>query len=65
MEAYQQRVIDEKAELDDKLVSLIAFIGSPIYNKMDERGKDLLVQQSHIMLSYSHTLAARIGTFKE
>lgn len=32
---HQQRVVAEKAELDEKLNKLEAFFESPIYNKLD------------------------------
>lgn len=64
MEPYQQRVIDEKAELDARLLKLAAFRETPACEALDwvERA-DLAIQQD-AMSSYSLALARRIGRFQ-
>lgn len=64
MEPYQQRVIDEKAELDAKLQKLAAFRQTPACEALDwtERA-DLAIQQD-AMTSYSLALGRRIGRFQ-
>ena len=61
---HQQRVLDEKAELDTKRSRLAAFIElSPIFGALpgDERGR--LVAQYRVMTEYSVILGDRISAF--
>lgn len=60
---HQQRVIDEKAELDTKLANLIPFLSSDTCHSLpfDERGR--LKRQSEIMVDYSKILGERIAAF--
>lgn len=59
----QQRVIDEKAELDAKLGNLIPFLSSDTCHSLpfDERGR--LKHQSMVMADYSKILGERIAAF--
>jgi hypothetical protein len=64
MQPHQQRVVDEKKELDDKLDKLKAFIEtSPIFKSLsaDERGR--LGKQFDVMAEYSSILSQRIAAF--
>lgn len=66
MEPYQQRVIDEKESLDDKIHKLSVFLGSasempPIPD--DEQGR--LKRQLGVMREYSTILGERIENFTE
>ncbi|NIE67459.1 hypothetical protein [Burkholderia sp. Ax-1719] len=61
--AHEQRVIDEKAQLDDRLVKLVAFFGTPIYAGLQEEEKFRLQVQSDAMETYSDVLGARIAAF--
>jgi hypothetical protein len=59
---YQQRVVDEKAELDGKAHLLAAFIAAPpVPVPADEIGR--LTTQLAIMDAYSAILTARIDAF--
>ena len=62
---HQQRVVDEKRDLDEKLQKLTAFISSEsfatIVQDADERGR--LVRQDEIMKDYSAVLGERIAAF--
>lgn len=62
---HQQRVLIEKAQLDDRLGKLTAFISSPkfieIVRDEDERGR--LVAKEECMKYYSAILAERIAAF--
>lgn len=62
---HQQRVVEEKRELDEKLQKLKAFISSASFTTIvqdaDERGR--LVCQEEIMKDYSAVLAERIAEF--
>ena len=65
MKPHQQRVVDEKAELDARLTKLSAFIGSPEFKNIvtDELERSRLVRQHDIMQEYSSILAWRIAAF--
>lgn len=64
MEAYQQRVVDEKAELDDKLGKLTKFIEpNPIFDGLPIEDKELLCRQAGVMREYSIILGSRIARF--
>lgn len=58
---YQLRVLHEKIELDDKIVSLSGFIGSPSHSALSVVDKRLLSEQLVVMRRYSALLAERIG----
>lgn len=61
MEDFKKRLIVEREELDDKLAKLEAFIGSPRFENLDERNRELLVSQCGAMRQYSDILAERIS----
>ena len=64
MEAYQQRVVDEKAELDAKMVRLHGFIAmSPVFAGLDSVERVLLHRQGYAMRVYSEILGKRIAAF--
>lgn len=66
MQPHQQRVIDEKTELDTKIQALIKFINgdNPVFKSLDNEEQDRLVDQLEIMSDYSDILAERIAAFK-
>ena len=61
MEDFKKRLIVEREELNDKLAKLEAFIGSPRFENLDERNRELLVSQRGAMRQYSDILTERIG----
>ncbi len=62
MQPHEQRVIDEKRALDEKLIKLVQFISaSPLFAKLDPTDQDLLRGQRDVMLHYSEILEARIA----
>ena len=64
MEAHQQRVVDEKTELDEKLDKLNSFIESnPIFGELPNAEKDRLNRQEVYMSLYSKVLGERIEAF--
>lgn len=66
MKPHQQRVVDEKTELDKKAVALSDFIGnSPIFETLDPAEQELLREQNDVMWLYSSILGARIAAFKD
>jgi hypothetical protein len=61
---YQQRVIDEKSELDDKISKLGDFISSSsIFQSLPSEEKERLVRQKSCMGEYSEILGERISAF--
>jgi hypothetical protein len=61
---HQQRVVDEKSELDKKAMALSQFIGmSGIFATLDPAEQERLKEQNDVMWQYSEILAARIAAF--
>lgn len=60
---YQQRVIDEKTALDDKIGKLAVFIDSAAFVSLDPKAKDLLLLQYSTMTSYTQILGMRVSLF--
>lgn len=63
MEAYQQRVVDEKTALDEKIAGLWAFIRSDAFKKLVDEEKMSLREQHDYMCQYSDVLEERIARF--
>jgi hypothetical protein len=63
MHPYQQRVVTEKQELDDKRVKLSHFINSDAFTKVHPVERELLFAQAESMSQYSAILEARINQF--
>ena len=64
MQPHQQRVVDEKSELDTKAKALSEFIGnSPIFETLDPAEQERLKVQNDVMWQYSEILGARIAAF--
>ena len=64
MQAYQQRVIEEKQELDKKLGALTLFMASASFRVVDIEEQGRLKRQQTFMRAYSHVLSERIEAFK-
>lgn len=61
---HQQRVVDEKDELDKKLAALGAFLGTnPIFGGLPEPERMRLYAQHRAMTTYSSILGERIAAF--
>jgi hypothetical protein len=60
---HQQRVVDEKTELDKKLEKLLPFLLSEIFKGLSSDEQDRLNLQSDIMQKYSQVLKERIEAF--
>ena len=60
---YQQRVIQERNELDSKLGNLLTFIGTPVFHSLDGADRALLKQQADVMAECSRILSIRIARF--
>jgi len=65
MQAYQQRVVDEKVQLDDKLAKLNAFIApTEPFQSLPQAERERLQRQRQLMEDYSAVLGERIATFE-
>lgn len=62
--AHQQRVVEEKNELDKKLVKLSLFFDTDIFPKVESEEQARLKKQFEIMTAYSNLLNDRIAAFK-
>jgi hypothetical protein len=66
MQAHQQRVVDEKQELDSRLEKLLVFIDAgngKIFSGLVTEERQRLTTQARIMKEYSDVLADRIAAF--
>ncbi len=64
MEAYKERVIAEKVELDGKIEKLRGFIGSEVFDVVSLEEQKRMRRQELIMQLYSDVLEERIVAFK-
>ena len=61
---HQQRVVDEKNELDVKAKALSNFIGlNPAFESIDPEEQERMKEQCEIMWQYSEILGKRIAAF--
>lgn len=63
MRPHQQRVVDERAELDDKLSKLAGFFGTDLFATLPSAEQQRLRTQAVAMRTYSSILAERIAAF--
>jgi uncharacterized protein len=63
MEPFEQRVIDEKEELDEKIKALNRFIGGEVFTSLTATERSRLESQRFFMLQYTHVLGLRIDAF--
>lgn len=63
MQPHQQRVVDEKTELDARMDKLTAFIDTPMFAGLDAAEQERLVRQLHHMGHYTAVLGERIAAF--
>ena len=63
MAPHQQRVIDEKAALDEKLSKLNEFGRGEFFLTLPPEEQERLTRQSKIMDQYSVVLGERISAF--
>lgn len=64
LQPYQQRVVAELAELDDRIEKLSAFIvSSPVFNTLPRDERDRMTRQLRLMEELSQVLASRIAHF--
>lgn len=63
LKPHQQRVVAEKAELDERLDKLRAFFGTEVFSELDDLEMDRLQRQADHMAAYSEVLGKRIAAF--
>lgn len=63
MQPHQQRVVDEKSELDAKITKLADFSNGSIFENLPLDERDRLQKQFSIMRQYSEVLGDRINAF--
>lgn len=63
MEPYQQRVVEEKIELDDRLERLAAFLLTPTFAGLPTDERISMIRQQGVMREYSRILTERISRF--
>lgn len=64
LDCHEQRVVDEKTELDTRIGSLLAFIEGPVFvQDLTLQQQSNLKIQASIMFAYSAILEARIEAF--
>lgn len=63
MQPRQQRIIDDKMELDSKLKKLTHFIDSDFFNNLSRDQQSRLERQREIMVQYSDILGERNAAY--
>ena len=63
LQPHQQRVVDEKVELDAKLALLQKFWNAPMFETLPVEEKQRLLKQGGLMMGYSAVLGERIAAF--
>ena len=63
LQPHQQRVVEERAELEDKLGKLQAFITGERFASVPDAEQGRLVLQHKLMESYALVLEQRIAAF--
>jgi hypothetical protein len=62
-EGYQERVKEEREELNTRITKLCYFIHSDKFLELAEMKQELLEKQLYVMMDYSRILKERIGLF--
>lgn len=64
LQPHQQRVVDEKNELSERLSKLLSFLQGPIFPTLSEAERARLRMQARFMDGYAAVLEERIEAFK-
>lgn len=65
MEAHQERVIEEKRELDERLEKLNNFFNTQTFKDLHPLEKERMRKQIDYMNGYSRILGERITAFRK
>ena len=60
---HEQRVVDEKEEVSERLAKLLSFFQGPIFPKLGEAERSRLRNQARFMDGYAAVLEERIDAF--
>ena len=63
LQPHQQRVVEERTELIEKITKLHAFFNTEIFDSLQEKDQNLLEKQVQLMMNYSDVLLERINRF--
>jgi hypothetical protein len=63
MLAHEERVVQEKQELDDKIEKLSSFLLGQVFENLPDAEQERLDRQIVIMKDYSAVLGERIASF--
>jgi hypothetical protein len=63
MQPHQQRVVEEKEQLDLKIAKLDGFVHGTIYAALPDPERNRLMRQFCFMKDYSNVLLERIAAF--
>lgn len=63
MQDFQQRVVDEKTDLDGKVTRLSDFFGGSVFQSLPKEEHVRLEEQITVMQRYSYILGERIKAF--
>ena len=64
MKEYQDRVVKEKKELDDKIAKLKTFLYGETVKGVEEAEQVRMWTQYHLMCRYAKVLGERIAAFE-
>lgn len=65
LKPFQERIVAENKELQDKLSKLLAFFPTTMFVMLDEAEQSRLRNQARFMDGYAAVLEERIKAFKE
>lgn len=65
MQDFQQRVVNEKAELDTRLQKLVVFSNTVSFANLPYDEQERMNTQRHLMCALSAVLGARISAFTD
>lgn len=63
MQEFQSRVVSEKAELEEKITKLQAFMSNDGYQSLPNDEQARMARQLSLMTQYSEVLSERIAAF--
>ena len=63
LQPHQQRVVDEKNELSERLSKLLSFFQDPIFQTLSEAERSRQRNQARFMDGYAAVLEERIAAF--
>jgi hypothetical protein len=65
MQPFQQRVIEERTELERKRLALESFLAGPVFKSLPTAEQERMAKQFYHMTEYSLVLRDRINAFSD